>query len=74
MAADPNEPVFIVEGEKDADTLASLGLVATTNPGGAGKWRREYNGYLASRKVIILPDNDEAGENHADAEKEGKTA
>lgn len=30
------------EGEKDADALNSIGLTATTNPGGAGKWRDEY--------------------------------
>lgn len=34
--------IFIVEGEKDADALRALGLVATTNPGGAGKWRPEF--------------------------------
>ena len=28
--------VFVVEGERDADALTSLGLVATTNVGGAG--------------------------------------
>src|SRR5262249_44233575 len=33
------QPIFICEGEKDADALALLGLVATTNSGGAGKWR-----------------------------------
>jgi putative DNA primase/helicase len=33
--------VFIVEGEKDADALARLGLLATCNPGGVGMgWRR----------------------------------
>ena len=32
MAADPSRPVFIVEGEKDADRLWDEGLVATTNP------------------------------------------
>ena len=39
VAADPLEAVFLVEGEKDADALAALGLVATTSPLGAGKWR-----------------------------------
>jgi hypothetical protein len=32
--------VFIVEGEKDVDRLRSLGVPATTNAGGAGKWSR----------------------------------
>jgi putative DNA primase/helicase len=57
--------VFIVEGEKDADRLASLGLVATTNASGAGKWRSEYNEHLPGRHVCILPDNDEPGRSHA---------
>ena len=41
MSADPAKPVFVVEGEKDADNLIQLGLVATTNPMGAGKWSPE---------------------------------
>ena len=41
--------VFVVEGEKDADALARLGLAATTNVGGAGKWRAEYGGGCAAR-------------------------
>lgn len=60
------DTVFIVEGEKDADNLAKLGFVTTTNPGGAGKWREEYNEALEGFDVVILPDNDEAGRAHAD--------
>lgn len=59
--------VFIVEGEKDADRLASLGLCATTCPGGANKWRPEYADPLAGRDVVILPDNDPEGIRHAEA-------
>jgi putative DNA primase/helicase len=33
--------VLFVEGEKDADRLASVGLLATSSPQGAGKWRDE---------------------------------
>lgn len=58
-------PVFIVEGEKDADALAALGLVVTTNVGGAGKWRSEYSAFLKDRDVTIIPDNDEPGRTHA---------
>jgi hypothetical protein len=65
LAADPAQPVFVTEGEKDADALVKLGLVATTNAGGAGKWRDEYADVLAGRHVVILPDNDDAGERHA---------
>jgi len=59
------DTVFIVEGEKDADRLASLGLTATTNSGGACKWANELSPYLKDKHVIILPDNDEPGEQHA---------
>src|SRR6266436_6446092 len=38
MKHPPEEPLFIAEGEKDAETVIDLGLMATTNPGGAGKW------------------------------------
>jgi 5S rRNA maturation endonuclease (ribonuclease M5) len=67
IAANPDITVFIVEGEKDVDKLRSLGLTATCNPGGAGKWRDEYSDFLVGREVVILPDNDQAGQNHAQA-------
>lgn len=59
------ETVFVVEGEKDADALMRLGLVATTNPHGAGKWRPEYSQALKGKTVYIIPDNDEPGRAHA---------
>ena len=55
------QTVYLVEGEKDADRLASLGLTATTAPGGAGRWRPEYSDALAGKAVVILPDNDAPG-------------
>jgi hypothetical protein len=58
LAANPDQFVFIPEGEKDVGRLRDIGLVATTNPGGAGKWRKEYNQHLAGRDVVVLPDND----------------
>ncbi len=57
--------IFVVEGEKDADRLAELGFVATTNCGGAGKWRDEYNKHFSGAHGAILPDNDRPGEDHA---------
>jgi hypothetical protein len=57
--------VYITEGEKDADRLAELGLTATCNPGGAGKWEPEFNQFFAERDVVILQDNDGAGLVHA---------
>ncbi len=62
----PNETAFVVEGEKDALALSKLGLVATCNSGGAGKWRAEHAEFLRGRHVVVLPDNDEAGGKHAD--------
>ncbi|MHB9133544.1 MAG: hypothetical protein ACYDBB_20965 [Armatimonadota bacterium] len=66
LAADSAAVVYIVEGEKDVETLAHTGLVATTNPGGAGKWRQGYAKYLKDRKIAILPDNDTPGKRHAE--------
>lgn len=57
--------VYIVEGEKDVDTLRTIGLTATCNPFGAGKWRKEFSPFLAGKTAVILPDNDEPGRKHA---------
>jgi 5S rRNA maturation endonuclease (ribonuclease M5) len=58
--------IFIVEGERDVETLRGIGLVATTNPGGAGKWKDQYSQVLSNKNVVLLPDNDEPGRNHAE--------
>lgn len=65
LLAAPERTVLVVEGEKDADALAATGRIATTNVGGAGKWRPEYSEALRGRRVCILPDNDEPGAKHA---------
>lgn len=65
LASPPNKSVYVVEGEKDVDRLATLGLVATCNAGGAGKWRKEHSECLKDRTVIVIPDNDDAGRDHA---------
>ncbi|MDP2815826.1 MAG: AAA family ATPase, partial [Rectinemataceae bacterium] len=57
--------VFIVEGEKDADNLGKLGLTATCNPMGAGKWHAEWSKFFEGKEVFILPDLDEPGRKHA---------
>lgn len=66
LAADVSRSVFVCEGEKDVDLLWSKGLVATTSPMGAGKWLTTYNEALEGREVIILPDNDASGFEHAE--------
>jgi putative DNA primase/helicase len=66
LLAERDAPVFIVEGEKDADRLARLGLVATCNAGGANTWPDAVNRFFEGRTVYILPDNDAAGRSHAE--------
>ena len=63
--------VYIVEGEKDVESLEKRGFVATTNSGGAGKWRKEYNEALRNADVVVVPDNDEPGRKHAQQVAEG---
>lgn len=51
--------VFVAEGEKDVLTLEGLGLVATCNSGGVGKWEHGFSAHLKGCKaVVILADND----------------
>ncbi len=57
--------VYLCEGEKDADALRSLGLCATCNPMGAGKWEDGYTETLCGAGIVVLPDNDNAGREHA---------
>jgi len=60
-----DELCFVFEGEKDVERAWHNGLIATCNVGGAGKWANDLNQYLVGRTVCIVPDNDEAGSNHA---------
>lgn len=61
--------VYLCEGEKDAESLIDLGLIATCNPEGASlgevKWKDSYTESLRGLEVVIFADNDEAGRNHA---------
>jgi hypothetical protein len=59
------KPIYVCEGEKDADALVSLGLCATTAPMGAEKWEARYTETLRGANVILLPDNDDPGRRHA---------
>lgn len=59
------DPVLVVEGEKDVETARTLGFTAVTNVGGAGKWRDEYSRQLRGRTVVVIPDNDDVGIKHA---------
>jgi hypothetical protein len=55
----PDACVFVCEGEKDADRVASLDHCATTVA--CGDWTDDCVNALARRDVLILEDNDEAG-------------
>jgi DNA polymerase I-like protein with 3'-5' exonuclease and polymerase domains len=74
LAKNPKTDVFIPEGEKDAETLAALGLIATTSSEGAtnpkskkgSNWTAELNKWFAGvQRAFILEDNDEPGRNFA---------
>src|SRR5262249_14883767 len=58
--------ILIVEGEAKVDLLWSWNVPATCNAMGAGKWRSEHSAFLTGADVVILPDNDEPGRDHAD--------
>lgn len=63
LKENPNQVVFVAEGEKAADSLASIGLLGTCSSGGAGKWSMtavEATRVLANRRVVILADDDPA--------------
>jgi 5S rRNA maturation endonuclease (ribonuclease M5) len=64
LTADRDQPVWIVEGEKDVDKLGTLNWLATCNPMGAGKWKDHYSEALRGRHCIIVPDNDQKGRDH----------
>jgi hypothetical protein len=57
--------IFLVEGEKAADAIKSIGMIATTAHTGAGSWPAAITEYFAGAQVIILPDNDVAGWGYA---------
>lgn len=59
-------PVWIVEGEKSADALASVGLYATTTAHGAKSPHKTDLSPLAGRDVILWPDHDDAGREYAE--------
>jgi hypothetical protein len=57
-AVKAGEIICVVEGERDVHTLEGKGKVATTCPGGAGKWRDQYSETLRGAKVAIIQDAD----------------
>ncbi len=64
-AASAGERVWVVEGERDVHSLEKLGRIATTCPGGAGKWRPEHSECLRGAQVVVVADRDDKGREHA---------
>ncbi|HBK97947.1 MAG TPA: hypothetical protein DD001_11825 [Microcoleaceae bacterium UBA10368] len=60
------ELIFIAEGESCVDLLWDLGIAATCNIGGAKKWRESDTNDLEGAKVVIAPDRDKKGIEHAE--------
>jgi hypothetical protein len=66
-APDDGRPVFVCEGEKTADSGASLGLLVITSAGGSKAAEKTDWGPVAGRRVVVIPDHDEPGEAYAAA-------
>lgn len=60
-AVKAGEPVYLVEGEQDADTAALMGVCGTTAPGGALNFNRVDVAPLLGAHVIAVPDSDAPG-------------
>jgi hypothetical protein len=69
LIASTSDTVILTEGERDADTIASLGWVATSFK----SWKREWNRYLAKfSRVIAIGDDDSAGDQQINGFDPGK--
>ncbi|MBP2639694.1 MAG: hypothetical protein H6Q66_645 [Firmicutes bacterium] len=61
------QTIFVAEGEKCADALAAVGLPSTTNANGAKKWQEADTECVPiGASIVILPDNDKIGREHAE--------
>jgi putative DNA primase/helicase len=60
-----NKLIFITEGEKCVDSIIALGGAATCNPMGAGYWTDELTSFFDGADIIVIPDNDKPGADHA---------
>jgi len=62
VAKATGDVIYFCEGEKDVNTLESLGLTATCIAGGANsKWQTQYTETLSNCNIVVLEDNDAAG-------------
>jgi hypothetical protein len=66
LATPAGSRVYVTEGEKAAEAARAVGLVATTSPHGSQSAGKADWSPLKGRDVVILPDDDKAGERYAD--------
>jgi len=59
-------PLFLVEGEKDVNTLVGVGFEAFCPPHGSNTWQSEWSALFDGRQVIVIPDNDQPGLQHGE--------
>jgi RecA-family ATPase len=64
-AREAGRAIYLVEGEKAADALVSIGVIATTSHAGAGHWPADITQYFAGAVVIVVPDCDAPGWKYA---------
>lgn len=61
-AIEEGHPIWIVDGEKDVETLRALGEVATCPPDGSGSWTEDYaTSLVGSVEVRTVADMDTPG-------------
>jgi len=64
-AREAGRAIYLVEGEKAADALVSIGAIATTSHAGAGHWPEDITQYFVGAVVIVVPDCDAPGWKYA---------
>ncbi len=62
-----DDTVYVLEGEKCADLVRGLGLVATTSAHGSKSPQKTDWSSLAGKTVVIVPDQDTPGKAYAEA-------
>jgi hypothetical protein len=64
-AREAGRAIYLVEGEKAADALVSIGAIATTSHAGASHWPADITQYFSGAVVIVVPDCDAPGWKYA---------
>jgi AAA domain len=58
-------PVYVVEGERDVDSMVTHHFAAVCPPHGADSWDDRYTKALAGMPVVVVADRDVPGRRHA---------